>query len=185
MGLISSGRSWRLIPRHACCSARLYAYAANGRIRQQEYGISREIQGDRYALSSQQRTAIAQRQGRFDEEIVSMMAEMSVIDRETKSTSYRQVTLSKDEGNRPDTTPQDCPISNPVLDGGAVTAGNASQLSDGAAACVLMEARLAERKGLQPLGLYRGIAVCGNAPEEMGLGPIHAVPKYARFMDLP
>ena len=148
-----------------------------------KYGISREIQ-DQYALLSQQRTAIAQQQGRFDEEIVAMTVEMSVIDRETKNTSYRQVTLSKDEGNRPDTTLEGLSNLKPVLDGGAVTAGNASQLSDGAAACVLMEARLAEKKGLQPLGLYRGIAVCGNAPEEMGLGPIHAVPKLLRLHGL-
>jgi acetyl-CoA acetyltransferase family protein len=144
-----------------------------------KYGISREVQ-DRYALLSQQRTAVAQQQGRFDEEIVPITATMAVMDKETKSTSYRQVTLSKDEGNRADTTFEGLSKLKPVLEGGVVTAGNASQLSDGAAACVLMEARLAEKRGLGPLGLYRGLAVAGNAPEEMGLGPMFAIPKLLR-----
>jgi acetyl-CoA C-acetyltransferase len=148
-----------------------------------KYGISREVQ-DRYALSSQQRTAVAQQQGRFDKEIVPITATMAVMDKETKSTSYRQVTLSKDEGNRADTTFEGLSKLKPVLEGGSVTAGNASQLSDGAAACVLMEARLAEKRGLEPLGLYRGLAVAGNAPEEMGLGPMFAIPKLLRLHGL-
>ena len=140
------------------------------------YRISREAQ-DAYALSSQQRTAAAQREGRFDAEIVPITATMAVVDKATRAVSYVETTLAKDEGNRPDTTLESLAALKPVIDGGSVTAGNASQLSDGASACVVMEARLAEQRGLQPLGRYRGIAVAGTAPEEMGLGPIYAVPK--------
>lgn len=140
------------------------------------YGISREAQ-DAYALSSQQRTAAAQRDGRLDDEIVAITATMAIVDKETKAVSYEEMMLARDEGNRPDTTLASLSALKPVIDGGTVTAGNASQLSDGASACVVMEARLAEQRGMRPLGLYRGIAVAGNAPEEMGIGPIYAVPK--------
>lgn len=141
-----------------------------------KYGISREAQ-DRYALASQQRTAAAQREGRFDAEIVSIQASMAVMDNDTKEVSYKDISLSSDEGNRPETTIESLSSLAPVLEGGSVTAGNASQLSDGASACVLMERKLAERRGIAPLGIYRGMAVAGCAPEEMGIGPIHAVPK--------
>jgi acetyl-CoA acetyltransferase family protein len=144
-----------------------------------KYGISREAQ-DHYALQSQHRTALAQEQGRFDAEIVPIAVEMLVTDRETKQVSSRRLTFSRDEGNRADTTYDTLAQLKPVIDGGSVTAGNASQLSDGASACVLMDEKLAERRGIEPLGVYRGIAVAGCAPEEMGVGPIHAVPKLLR-----
>jgi acetyl-CoA C-acetyltransferase len=144
-----------------------------------KYGISREAQ-DRYALQSQQRTALAQKHGRFDAEIVPFETLMAVADKETGAVSYRQVTLDRDEGNRPDTTLQRLAALKPVLERGTVTAGNASQLSDGASACVLMEAAAAQRRGLQPLGMYRGMAVAGCAPEEMGLGPVYAVPRLLK-----
>jgi acetyl-CoA C-acetyltransferase len=140
------------------------------------YAISRQAQDD-YALLSQQRTARAQAEGRFDAEIVPITASMAIVDKETKSVSYREVTLAKDEGNRPDTTIESLRALKPVIDGGTVTAGNASQLSDGASACVVMEAALAAQRGLRPLGRYCGIAVAGCAPEEMGIGPIYAVPR--------
>lgn len=147
------------------------------------YGVSREAQ-DEYALQSQQRTAQAQAEGRLDAEIVPMPSTMIVVDKATGETSKREVTLAADEGNRPQTTLEDLRKLNPVFKGGAfvkegrfVTAGNASQLSDGAAAVVLMEAKEAERRGLKPLGAYRGMAVAGCAPEEMGIGPVFAVPK--------
>jgi acetyl-CoA C-acetyltransferase len=140
------------------------------------YGISREAQ-DEYALQSQQRTAAGQQQGAFDDEIVPITATRAIKDKETGEISYREETLQKDEGNRPQTTLDGLAALNPVVEGGSITAGNASQLSDGASACVVMEASLAEKRGLQPLGVYRGLAVAGNAPEEMGIGPIYAIPK--------
>jgi acetyl-CoA C-acetyltransferase len=144
-----------------------------------KYGISREAQ-DAYALSSQQRTARAQAEGRFAAEIVPVTATMAVTDKTTNAVSYREVTLSMDEGNRPDTTAESLAALAPVIEGGTVTAGNASQLSDGASACVLMEAKRARERGLAPLGLYRGMTVVGCAPEEMGIGPIFAVPKLLK-----
>ncbi len=148
-----------------------------------KYGITREAQDD-YALSSQRRTAAAQAAGRFDGEIVPMEATMKIVDRASGEVSYRDVTLAQDEGNRPETTLPDLSALKPVVEGGVVTAGNASQLSDGASACILMEARIAERRGLQPLGIYRGMAVTGIAPEEMGIGPIKAVTKLLNIHDL-
>jgi acetyl-CoA C-acetyltransferase len=152
----------------------------------QRYGISRERQ-DEYALRSQQRTAAAQAAGRFDAEIVALPSVMKVADKETGAISDRPVTLTKDEGNRADTTLAGLQALKPVftkgqkVEGGAfITAGNASQLSDGASACVLMEARQAEQRGLQPLGIYRGIAVAGCDPDEMGIGPVFAVPKLLK-----
>jgi len=144
-----------------------------------KYGIRREAQ-DAYALSSQQRTARAQADGRFAAEIVPIMATMAVTDKVTNAVSYKEVSLSKDEGNRPDTTAESLAALAPVIEGGTVTAGNASQLSDGASACVLMEAKRAQQGGLAPLGLYRGMTVVGCAPEEMGIGPIFAVPKLLK-----
>ena len=147
------------------------------------YKIAREAQ-DEYALRSQQRTAAAQQAGRFDDEIVALPSVMSVTDRNTGETSERAVTLEKDEGNRPDTNLEGLAALKPVFkdgqrikEGRNITAGNASQLSDGASAAVLMEEKEAERRGLSPLGVYRGIAVAGCAPDEMGIGPVFAVPK--------
>jgi len=144
-----------------------------------KYAITRESQ-DAYALVSQQRTALAQAEGRFDAEIVPIAATMAIVDRETKAVSHREVTLGRDEGNRPDTTIESLAALAPVVEGGTITAGNASQLSDGASACVVMEAALASRRGLAPLGVYRGISVAGTAPEEMGIGPVLAVPKLLK-----
>ena len=147
------------------------------------YGISRSMQ-DEYALQSQQRTAEAQAQGRFDAEIVAMSARMKVTDRSTGEVSIRDVTIDRDEGNRPQTQLHDLARLEPVfangqqvMKGAFVTAGNASQLSDGAAALVLMEREEAERRELRPLGAYRGLAVAGCAPDEMGIGPVFAIPK--------
>ncbi len=146
------------------------------------YGISREAQ-DEYALQSQQRTAQAQAEGRFEAEIMPVTTVMKVTDKASGETHDREVTITKDEGNRPQTVLADLAKLNPVFSGGQriaqgrfITAGNASQLSDGAAAVVLMEAREAERRGLAPLGAYRGLAVAGCGPEEMGIGPVFAIP---------
>jgi acetyl-CoA C-acetyltransferase/acetyl-CoA acyltransferase len=141
-----------------------------------KYRISRQAQ-DEYALQSQMRTAAGQEAGAFDDEIVPISAIRAIKDRETGEVSHADITLAKDEGNRPQTTLEGLAGLNPVIEGGSVTAGNASQLSDGASACVLMEAGIAEKRGLQPLGIYRGMAVAGNEPEEMGIGPIYAIPK--------
>jgi acetyl-CoA C-acetyltransferase len=143
------------------------------------YSISREAQ-DEYALQSQQRTAAAQDAGRFAAEIVPLASSMGVMDKETKEISFSDVLLEKDEGNRPTTTIEGLAGLKPVRDNGVITAGNASQLSDGASAAVLMEARLAEKRGLEPLGIYRGTAVAGCEPDEMGIGPIYAIPKLLR-----
>ncbi|MDI6625484.1 MAG: acetyl-CoA C-acyltransferase [Brevundimonas sp.] len=147
------------------------------------YGISREAQ-DEYALRSQQRTAAAQAEGRLDAEIVPMTTTMQVMDKATGQASAKEVTLAKDEGNRPDTTLEGLSSLKPVFGGGEaikegrfITAGNASQLSDGASASVVMEAKEAERRGLQPLGAFRGMAVAGCEPDEMGIGPVFAVPR--------
>jgi acetyl-CoA acetyltransferase family protein len=129
---------------------------------------------------SQQRTARAQAEGRFAAEIVPLTATMAVTDKATNEVSYKEVTLAKDEGNRPDTTLETLAALAPVIEGGTVTAGNASQLSDGASACVLMEGKLAQQRGLAPLGVYRGMTVVGCAPEEMGIGPVFAVPKLLK-----
>lgn len=144
-----------------------------------KYNISRDSQ-DEYALQSQQRTAAAQEAGKFDDEIVPLATTKGVMDKETREISFEDVTLTQDEGNRPATTLESLQGLNPVIEGGTVTAGNASQLSDGASACVLMDGKLAQQKGLQPLGIYRGIAVAGLPPEEMGIGPVFAVPKLLK-----
>ncbi|WP_430335951.1 acetyl-CoA C-acyltransferase [Rhodococcus sp. ACT016] len=155
----------------------------------ERYGISRERQ-DALALLSQQRTAAAQAAGRFDDEIVPLASTMKVVDKATGEVADRAVTLTRDEGNRPSTTLEALSALKPVLPdgqvsaGSTVTAGNASQLSDGASASVLMEASEASRRGLTPIGVYRGIAVAGCAPEEMGIGPVFAVPKLLRQHDL-
>ena len=148
-----------------------------------KYAITRESQ-DEYSLQSQQRTAAAKAAGKFDDEIVPIATTMKLVDKATGAVSYKEVTLSADEGNRPDTALEGLAGLKPVMDGGVITAGNASQLSDGASACVVMDAQLAERRGLQPLGIYRGIAVAGLSPEEMGIGPIYAVPKLLKHHGL-
>jgi acetyl-CoA C-acetyltransferase len=147
------------------------------------YGISRERQ-DAYALQSQQRTAAAQAAGRFAEEIVPVTATKTVTNRETGAVTRESVALSADEGNRPDTNLEGLANLKPVREGGCITAGNASQLSDGASACVVMEAASAERRGLTPLGRYVGMAVAGTKPDEMGIGPVYAVPKLLKRFDL-
>ena len=140
----------------------------------ERFGISREAQ-DAYAFQSQTRTAAAQEAGAFDEEIIQMTATKQVVNRETGETSLEEVTLTQDEGNRPSTT-LDGLASLPGV-AGTITAGNASQLSDGAAATVVMDADLAHERGLEPLGYYRGMAVAGVDPDIMGIGPVYAVPK--------
>ncbi|QPQ54008.1 acetyl-CoA C-acyltransferase [Allosphingosinicella flava] len=148
------------------------------------YSVSRERQDD-YALRSQQRTARAQAEGKFDEEIISVTAKMAVKNKETGEISMQEVTLAKDEGNRPDTTIEGLRSLQPVMGPEAmITAGNASQLSDGASACVVMEAGVAQARGLQPLGRYLGMAVAGTEPDEMGIGPVFAVPKLLQRFGL-
>jgi acetyl-CoA acetyltransferase family protein len=150
----------------------------------QRYGISRERQ-DEYALKSQQRTAAAQAAGRFDAEVVPVTTTMNVTNKETGEVSQREITVEKDEGNRADTTLEGLNGLNPVLGPGtSITAGNASQLSDGASACVIMEAELAAKRGLEPLGRYVGMAVAGTEPDEMGIGPVFAVPKLLKRFGL-
>jgi acetyl-CoA C-acetyltransferase len=152
----------------------------------ERYGVGRDAQ-DEFALRSQQRTAAAQAAGRYEAEIAPITTTMLVTDKASGAVSERSVTLAQDEGNRPQTRLEDLAALKPVFkdgqrvrEGRFITAGNASQLSDGAAALVLMEAREAERRGLAPLGAYRGMAVAGCAPDEMGIGPVFAVPKLLR-----
>ena len=140
------------------------------------YGIGREA-CDAYAFQSQQRTAAAQVANLFADEIVPVTATMAIADKETGAISHREVTLTKDEGNRPETTLEGLNSLKSVLPDGIVTAGNASQLSDGSAAVVIMEAAVAANKGLTPLGRYVGMAVAGTEPDEMGIGPVYAIPK--------
>jgi acetyl-CoA C-acetyltransferase len=142
----------------------------------QRYKLSREAQ-DEYALESQRRTASAQQAKKFDDEIVPMTTTRKVVDKKTNVESLEQVTLKSDEGNRPDTTLEGLAALKPVREGKWITAGNASQLSDGASACVVMEAKAAERRGFTPLGTFRGFAVASCEPDEMGIGPVFAVPK--------
>lgn len=143
------------------------------------YDIAREAQ-DEYALQSQQRTAAGQEAGKFDDEIVPLPSNKGVMNKETKKISFEDVVLEKDEGNRPSTTLEGLAGLNPVRENGYITAGNASQLSDGASAAVVMEAGIAEKRGLEPLGIYRGTAVAGCEPDEMGIGPVFAVPKLLK-----
>ena len=152
----------------------------------ERYGISREAQ-DEYSYQSQMRTAKAQEAGLFDDEIVPMTTTKAVFNKETKETTYEEVTLGKDEGNRPSTTLESLAGLEPVWkdgpfvkEGRFITAGNASQLSDGASACVVMDGAMAAQQGLQPLGIYRGLAVAGCGPDEMGIGPVFAIPKLLK-----
>jgi len=148
-----------------------------GEIVSRRYQIAREAQ-DAYALQSQQRAAAAIREGRFKVETIPMTTTMAITDKQTKAVSYREVTISQDEGVRADTTLEGLAALKPVRgEGHCITPGNASQLSDGACALVLMEGREAQRRGLEPLGVYRGMAVAGLEPDEMGIGPVYAIPK--------
>jgi len=144
------------------------------------YGISREAQ-DEYSLQSQKRTAAGQEAGRFDDEIIPVTTKMMIKDKETGEVQTQEITFSKDEGNRPSTTIEGLSALNPVMGPDKViTAGNASQLSDGSSASVLMEATSAEKRGLEPLGRYVGMAVAGTEPDEMGIGPVFAIPKLLK-----
>jgi len=140
------------------------------------YGVPRERQ-DEYGVRSQQRAAAAQAAGRFDDEIVPFTTVMGVADKASGRISTREVTLAADEGIRPDTTYEGVSKIKPALPGGVIAAGNASQFSDGASACVVMDGKLAEQRGLRPLGIFRGFAVAGCEPDEMGVGPVFAVPR--------
>jgi acetyl-CoA C-acetyltransferase len=143
------------------------------------YNISKEAQ-DEYGVRSQQRAAAGQAAGKFKDEIAPMTTTMGVIDKNTGAISVREVTISSDEGIRPDTTLEGVSKIRSAIPGGVITAGNASQFSDGSSACVVMDAKLAERRGLKPLGLFRGFAVAGCEPDEMGIGPIYAVPRLLK-----
>ncbi|HEY0629725.1 MAG TPA: acetyl-CoA C-acyltransferase [Sphingomicrobium sp.] len=148
------------------------------------YGITREAQ-DEYALQSQQRTAAAQAEGRLSAEIVPVTVNMGVKDKETGEVSFKEITIDRDEGNRPDTTIEGLSSLQPVLGPDThITAGNASQLSDGSSACIIMDAAVAERRGLEPLGRYIGMAVAGTEPDEMGIGPVFAIPKLLQRFGL-
>ena len=149
----------------------------------QRYNISRAAQ-DAYSLQSQQRTAAAQAAGKFDDEIVPLASSKGVMNKDTKEISFENTLLTRDEGNRADTSLEGLQALKPVIEGGCITAGNASQLSDGAAACVLMSSKLAEQRGIKPLGAYRGMAVAGCDPDEMGIGPVFAIPKLLKRFDL-
>jgi acetyl-CoA C-acetyltransferase len=142
----------------------------------ERYQVTRAAQ-DAYALESQKRTAAGQKAGRFDAEIVPLPTTKKVVNKDTGAETFEPVTLTRDEGNRADTTLEGLAGLKPVREGHFITAGNASQLSDGASACVVMDAKLAERRGLTPLGTFRGFAVAGCEPDEMGIGPVFAVPK--------
>ena len=140
------------------------------------YGISREKQ-DEFGLESQRRTAAGLQGERFKEEIAPMTTKMAVVDKNTKEVSYKQVTITQDEGPRPETTAEGLASLKPVIEGGCITAGNASQLSDGASAQVVMSDKLAAKKGLKPLGIFRGFVAAGCEPDEMGIGPVFAIPR--------
>jgi len=145
----------------------------------QRYHIPKQAQ-DEYGVRSQLRAAAAQASGKFSDEIVPMKTVMGAVDKTTGAIVMREVTIDRDEGIRPDTTLEAVAKIRPAMPGGVITAGNASQFSDGSSACVLMDAKLAERRGLVPLGLFRGFAVAGCEPDEMGIGPIHAVPRLLK-----
>ncbi len=150
----------------------------------ERYQVSREVQ-DQFALESQQKTAAGQEAGHYDDEIVPLPSIKKIIDKETEGVTYEEVTLTKDEGNRPATTLEGLAGLKPVLgEDKTVTAGNASQLSDGASACVVMDSKLAEQRGLDPLGIFRGYTVAACEPDEMGVGPVYAVPRLLERFDM-
>jgi acetyl-CoA C-acetyltransferase len=140
------------------------------------YNVSREAQ-DEYALQSQQRTAAAQQAGKFKDEIVPFTTTMQIVDKATNARSYKEITLSQDEGNRPDTTLAGLAGLKPVNNTATITAGNASQLSDGASAVVVADSKIAQQRNLPVLGIYRGLAISGLEPDEMGIGPVYAIPR--------
>lgn len=143
------------------------------------YNISREAQ-DEYSLQSQLRTAAAQAAGKFDDEIIAVTASMGIMNKETKEITFKDVEVNKDECNRPDTTLEGLSSLRLINEGGTITAGNASQMSDGSSACVVMSSEMAGKRGITPLGAYRGIAVAGCEPDEMGIGPVFAIPKLLK-----
>ncbi len=143
------------------------------------YNISKESQ-DEYGVRSQLRAAAGQAAGKFKDEIAPMTTTMGVVDKNTGAIGTREVTISSDEGIRPDTTLEGVSKIRSAMPGGVITAGNASQFSDGSSACVVMDAKLAEKRGLQPLGIFRGFAVAGCEPDEMGIGPVFAVPRLLK-----
>ena len=145
----------------------------------ERYKISRERQ-DEYSLECQRRTAAALQGGRFSDEIVPFKTKMAVMDKDTKQVSLREITLTKDEGPRPETTAEGLASIKPVFEGKTISAGNASQLSDGASACVIMSDKIAARKGLNPLGIFRGFVAAGVEPDEMGVGPVVAIPRLLK-----
>jgi acetyl-CoA C-acetyltransferase len=145
----------------------------------ERYRISRALQ-DEYGLESQRRTAAAIQGGRFNDEIVPFTTKMAVADKETKAVSLQEVTIAKDEGPRPDSTAEGLAKIKPVFEGKTISAGNASQLSDGASACVIMADTAAARHGLKPLGIFRGFVAAGVEPDEMGIGPVAAVPRLLK-----
>ncbi len=145
----------------------------------ERYGITREQQ-DAYGLLSQQRTAAAQAAGKFDDEIITTTTTKGIFNKATKEITFEEAVLAKDEGNRPSTTAEALAGLRTVVEGGVITAGNASQLSDGCSVSILMDSKLAEQRGLEPLGAYRGMAVAGCEPDEMGIGPVFAIPKLLK-----
>ena len=146
----------------------------------ERYGVTREAQ-DEYGFQSQQRTAAGQENGKFDDEIIPISTSKAIYEKgNPKPIGYEDVTVTKDEGNRPGTTLEALAGLRLVNEGGTITAGNASQLSDGASACVVMDSKLAEQQNITPLGIYRGVAVAGCEPDEMGIGPVFAVPKLLK-----
>ncbi len=149
----------------------------------ERYQVTRDSQ-DAFSLESQKRTAAGQAAGHYNAEIVPLTTIKKNVNKDTKEETFEEVTLAKDEGNRPDTNMQGLSGLKPVREGGFITAGNASQLSDGASAVVVMDAKLAEKKGLKPLGTFRGFAVAGCEPDEMGIGPVFAVPKLLQKQGL-
>lgn len=149
----------------------------------ERYGIGRDRQ-DEYSLECQRRVGAAIERGCFDQEIVPITTRMAILDKDTKQVSYQQITLARDEGPRPDTTAEGLAKIKPVFEGKTVTAGNASQLSDGASACVIMSDKVAARKGLKPLGIFRGFVAAGVEPDEMGVGPVAAIPRLLQRHDL-
>ena len=150
----------------------------------ERYNVSREAQ-DEYSLQSQQRTAAAQEAGKFSDEIVALQTKMNVMNKETKEVTEQEVTVDKDECNRPSTTLENLAALNPINGPDKfITAGNASQLSDGASSCVLMDLKEAEKRNIEPMGIFRGLAIGGCEPDEMGIGPVIAVPKLLKQHNL-
>ncbi len=167
------------------CPGIYYSMIQTAEVVAKRYGITREQQ-DLYSLESQQRTAQAQQTGKFQQEIVAMQSVMATKNKDTGKIEEHTVIVDRDDCNRPDTTLEGLSQLSPVLkdEGSIITAGNASQMSDGASACVLVESRMAEQRGMEPLGIYRGMAVVGCEPDEMGIGPVYAIPRLLKQHNL-